>query len=94
MDNLTQEQIIVLQKCLWGWGESEGQVPTEIVREISSKLDSLFLQNIKSTEPASDVVPVPRFLLVRLFNYSDKRMPVMMDDLHELRALLNGGRGE
>jgi hypothetical protein len=58
MTKLTQEQIIILQECLWGWGESESRFPTEIVREISSKLDSIFFENIKSSEldRRSDVV--------------------------------------
>jgi hypothetical protein len=50
MNKLTQEQIRILQKCLWGWGENEGQVDTEFVREISSKIDSILLEKIESVE--------------------------------------------
>lgn len=49
-----------------------------------------------ATHPADQVaegVVVPRELLVRLFNYSDKRMPVEIDDLHELRQLLAKSEG-
>jgi hypothetical protein len=67
------------------------------VREISSKLDSLSLQNIKSTEPARDGLPRElRPVIATILNALDRDAAegrqARGEMAAELRTLMNGGR--